>query len=121
MSDEAIEAKMYYDRAWFRRRVPRLVPPPSIHYPRVRKVYEVLSRATTTATATADEQGYEGAKCGYVWVTPAPTGSHYPKLDPQTVLGLRLASGQKVEATPFQPGGMEEGQQRTRGDLRGFR
>lgn len=48
MSDEAIEAKMYYDRAWFRRRVPRLVPPPSLQYWRVRKVYEVCSLAPPT-------------------------------------------------------------------------
>lgn len=127
MSDEAIEAKMYYDRAWFRRRVPRLVPPPSLHYPRVRQVYEVCSLAP--ATAAADEHEHERAKDGYVgavnigavWATRTPTGSHYPHLDPRTVLGLRLTSGRQVEGQPLQQGVMEEGQQRTRGNLRGFR
>ena len=36
-----IEARMYYDVAWFRERVPRVVLPPSLLYPRVRAVYQL--------------------------------------------------------------------------------
>ena len=39
--DEAIEAKMYYNRAWFRERVERVVLPPSQLYWRVRAVFEI--------------------------------------------------------------------------------
>jgi hypothetical protein len=39
LSEDEIEAKEYYDFDYFRQRVPRAVPPPSIHYPRVRAVY----------------------------------------------------------------------------------
>jgi len=41
MPDAEIEAKMYYNVAYFRARVPRVVPPPSKLYFRVRAVYEV--------------------------------------------------------------------------------
>jgi hypothetical protein len=41
-TDEDIEAMMYYNFAYFRERVPRVVPPPSILYKRVRKVYELF-------------------------------------------------------------------------------
>jgi hypothetical protein len=41
MSDEEMAAKMYYDFAFFRMRVPRIVPPPCKLYWRVRAVYEV--------------------------------------------------------------------------------
>ena len=39
LSDEEIEAKMYYDFKYFRQRVPRVVPPPRQLYTRVRAVY----------------------------------------------------------------------------------
>ena len=38
-SEEQIEAMMYYHFAYFRERVPRIVPPPSIHHRRVRAVF----------------------------------------------------------------------------------
>ena len=41
-SDEDIEAVMYYNFAYFRERVPRIVPPPSVHYLRVRAVFELF-------------------------------------------------------------------------------
>ena len=41
-SDEEIEAMMFYNFAYFRERVPRVVPPPSVHYPRVRAVFELF-------------------------------------------------------------------------------
>jgi hypothetical protein len=39
LTDKEIEAKLYYDFAYFRMRVPRIVPPPSQHYHRVRAVF----------------------------------------------------------------------------------
>lgn len=42
MDDDEIESMMYYDFAYFRQRVPRRVPPPSVHYHLVRAVYEVF-------------------------------------------------------------------------------
>ncbi|KAJ1626295.1 hypothetical protein T492DRAFT_878692 [Pavlovales sp. CCMP2436] len=41
MADEEIEAKLYHDVSYFRARVPRVVPPPSTLYWRVRAVYAV--------------------------------------------------------------------------------
>jgi hypothetical protein len=41
-TDEDIEAMMYYNFSFFRERVPRVVPPPSILYKRVRAVYELF-------------------------------------------------------------------------------
>ena len=41
LSDDDIEAKMYYDVDYFRRRVPRIVLPPSALYGRVRAVFFV--------------------------------------------------------------------------------
>ena len=41
LSEDDIEAKMYYDADYFRARVPRVVLPPSKLYPRVRAVFEV--------------------------------------------------------------------------------
>lgn len=41
MSKEDIESKMYYDFDYFRKRVPRVVLPPSKHYWRVRAVFIV--------------------------------------------------------------------------------
>ena len=42
MNDEGIEAKMYYDRKWFCKRVPRIVLPPRQIYYRVYAVYSVF-------------------------------------------------------------------------------
>ena len=39
LTEAEIEAKMYYNFAYFRKRVPRLVPPPEEHYRRVRAVF----------------------------------------------------------------------------------
>ena len=41
LDDEQIEAKMYFDVAYFRVRVPRVVLPPSKLYTRVRAVFEL--------------------------------------------------------------------------------
>ena len=41
-SDTDIEAMMYYSFSYFRERVPRIVPPPSVHYHRVRAVFELF-------------------------------------------------------------------------------
>lgn len=41
LSDDEIDARMYYDVAWFRERVERIVLPPSQLYWRVRAVYEL--------------------------------------------------------------------------------
>ena len=41
LSDNDIDAKMYYDVAWFRARVERVVLPPSQLYWRVRAVFEI--------------------------------------------------------------------------------
>ena len=41
LSDDEINAKMYYDVAWFRARVERIALPPSQLYWRVRAVYEL--------------------------------------------------------------------------------
>ena len=40
-----IEAKMYCNFAYFRKRVPRLVPPPEEHYRRVRAVFALYGLA----------------------------------------------------------------------------
>ena len=50
-SDEEIEAKEYYDFAYFRRRVPRVVPPPSQHYHRVRAVFALYGPQVNSNTA----------------------------------------------------------------------
>ena len=41
LSDDDIDAKLYYDVAWFRARVERIVLPPSQLYWRVRAVFEI--------------------------------------------------------------------------------
>ena len=38
LTEDEIEAKMYFDFTYFTKRVPRCVPPPSSHYWRVRGV-----------------------------------------------------------------------------------
>ena len=50
LSDAEIEAKLYYDFSYFRKRVPRLVPPPSQHYHRVRAVFAVYGRQVDVKT-----------------------------------------------------------------------
>ena len=50
LSDEEIEAKEYYDIKYFRDRVPRIVPPPSTQYHRVRAVFEVYGKRTDGKT-----------------------------------------------------------------------
>ena len=47
-----IEAKMYYDVAYFRARVPRVVLPPSKLYPRVRAVYQLYGDKKDSKTQT---------------------------------------------------------------------
>ena len=49
MEDE-IEASMYYKFPWWRERVPRTVPPPSVLYRRVRSVFEVFGRMRDSKT-----------------------------------------------------------------------
>ena len=39
LTDEEIKAKEYFEFDYFRKRVPRLVPPPSQHYHRLRAVF----------------------------------------------------------------------------------
>ena len=41
MTDGQIKSKMFYDFAFFRKRVPRTVPPPTIQYPRLRYVFSL--------------------------------------------------------------------------------
>ena len=50
LSDEEIESKMYYDIAYFLKRVPRLVPPPIQHYHRVRAVYALYGNQVDSKT-----------------------------------------------------------------------
>lgn len=41
LSDGDIEQTMYYNAWYFRKRVPRGLPPPSLHYQRVRAVFAI--------------------------------------------------------------------------------
>ena len=50
LSDKDIEHKMYYDFAYFRKRKPRLVPPPEQHYHRVRAVYALYGPMKDSTT-----------------------------------------------------------------------
>ena len=59
-SDDDIEAMLYYSFDYFRERVRRIVPPPSIHYKRVRAVFETfgpLRDAKTAVTGRVEETG----------------------------------------------------------------
>ena len=49
-SDADIEAMMYYNVDYFRQRVPRIVLPPSLLYPRVRAVFELYGQAKDSET-----------------------------------------------------------------------
>ena len=48
LTDKDIESKMFYDFAYFRRRMPRVVPPPSVHHHRVRAVYALYTAPSST-------------------------------------------------------------------------
>lgn len=50
LSEELIEAKMYFDFPFFRVRVPRGVPPPDVHYRRVRAVFEFFGNRRDAKT-----------------------------------------------------------------------
>ena len=50
MSEEEIEAKMYYNIDYFRERVPRVILPPSQLYRRVRAVYELYGNQIDSKT-----------------------------------------------------------------------
>ena len=43
LSNEEIESKLYFNSAWFQKRVPRIIPPPSVLYPRVRAVFALCA------------------------------------------------------------------------------
>ena len=45
-----ISSRMYYDFDYFRQRVPRRVPPPSVHYWRVRRVFELFGPIVDSKT-----------------------------------------------------------------------
>lgn len=47
LTDEEIKAKEYFEFDYFRKRVPRLVPPPSQHYHRVRAVFALYGPQVT--------------------------------------------------------------------------
>ena len=51
LTDKDIESKMFYDFAYFRRRMPRVVPPPSVHHHRVRAVYALYGSQLDTKTS----------------------------------------------------------------------
>ena len=44
------ERKMYFEPEYFRKRVPRAVPPPSMHYWRVRAVFELFGNTIDPET-----------------------------------------------------------------------
>ena len=50
LSEADIEAKLYYDFDYFRERVERCVAPPSIHYWRVRRVFEIFGPLVDSKT-----------------------------------------------------------------------
>ena len=50
LTDSQIDAKMYYDFAFFRDRVPRRVPPPAEHYRRVRAVFALFGPLLDSTT-----------------------------------------------------------------------
>ena len=50
LTDAQIEAKQYYDFDYFRRRVPRLVPPPEQHFHRVRAVFALYGTQADSKT-----------------------------------------------------------------------
>ena len=52
LTDAEIEARGYCDFAYFRRRVPRLAPPPSQHYKRVRAVYALYGLQVDTKSGS---------------------------------------------------------------------
>ena len=43
LSNEEIESKLYFNSAWFQKRVPRIIPPPSVLYPRVCAVFALCA------------------------------------------------------------------------------
>lgn len=49
-TEDDIDARMYYDFDYFRQRVPRRVPPPSVHYWRVRRVFELFGSIEDSKT-----------------------------------------------------------------------
>jgi hypothetical protein len=53
LTEEEVEAKMYYDISFFRKRVPRIVLPPSNHYPRVRAVFELFGPKVDSKSGAA--------------------------------------------------------------------
>ena len=48
--DDDVDARMYYDFDFFRQRIARRVPPPSIHYWRVRRVFELFGSVVDSKT-----------------------------------------------------------------------
>ena len=64
LTEADIEAKMYYSFDYFRKRVPRLILPPSKHYSRVRAVYEAYGplRDSKTGVPLFNEQSFKRAK-----------------------------------------------------------
>ena len=50
LTDKEIETKEYYEFAYFRKRVPRYVPPPEQHYHRVRAVYALYGSQPDATT-----------------------------------------------------------------------
>jgi hypothetical protein len=95
MTDREISDKLYYDVAFFRRRVPRVVLPPSALYYRVRAVYVVYGPAVDeagkplfnkAAWAKADNvlkeilSGHASDPPGFAFYTPvwASMGEQWP-------------------------------------------
>lgn len=50
LTEKEIEAKEYFDFPFFRKRVPRMVPPPSLHYSRVRAVFALYGQQRDSKT-----------------------------------------------------------------------
>eukprot|EP00966_Prymnesium_polylepis_P135992 3142562-Prymnesium_polylepis.1 len=50
LSEDEIASKLYFQFDYFRSRIPRRVPPPSVHYWRVRRVYEVFGPLVDSKT-----------------------------------------------------------------------
>ena len=65
LTDKEIQAKEYFHFDYFRKRVPRLVPPPSQHYHRVRAVFALYGTQVTQIQWTDQSAFHVHFWCGY--------------------------------------------------------
>ena len=108
LSDKDIEHKMYYDFAYFRKRKPRLVPPPEQHYHRVRAVYALYGpmKDSTTGLPLFDKTAWGRAsnvlgeiRMGYA-ADPPGVQLYHQSLDGQGEAGLRRARSSPPRLQP---------------------